>query len=377
MAGRTKVLAIVCGVVLATAVGTSAVVHSWTRVDGGRRQAASGDTSSPTSQRPSTIATTSSTAVTTSIPANLTPLVSWSGPVEHLFFHTLIVDPKLAFAKGSGAQRLRDYFVTVKEFRAILNQLDANNWTLVDIHRVAAGTVRVPVGRRPVVISEDDVNYYDYDRTRGLGWKLALDEHGNVKVEVHEGAAVRLSDDDLIPIIDEFVTTHPGFSAEGAKGVVALTGFQGLFGEHMTNSTEPERSGAVGRAAAIAARLKATGWTLANHSWGHIDLNKLPTADVLADTQRWKAEAETVTGPTDVYIYPFGARPPPTTLAMLRDQGYALLCDIDIVARLVHGDGVTIMSRRHIDGIAFGQPSSRLAPFFDVASVVDSKARRG
>ena len=57
---------------------------------------------------------------------------------------------------------IADYFVTVREFRAILEQLWRNGWTLVDPRRVAASDVRVPRGRKPLVLQEDDANYYAY-----------------------------------------------------------------------------------------------------------------------------------------------------------------------------------------------------------------------
>ena len=67
-------------------------------------------------------------------------LVLWKGPVEHLFFHTLVIHPQLAFTSEPIGQGFRDWFVTVGEFAKILEQLDANGWTLVDINRA----VRAP-----------------------------------------------------------------------------------------------------------------------------------------------------------------------------------------------------------------------------------------
>src|SRR4051794_36921604 len=216
------------------------------------------------------------------------PLLPWTGPVEHLFFHTLIVRPDLAFHPHDRlAQGLRDYFVTVTEFRRMLDQLYANGWTLVDIHRAVAGQVRVPAGRRPFVLSEDDVNYYDYSRQRGVGWKLVVDEHGAVKVELHDAAGIHVTDEDLIPLVDEFVASHPLFSAEGAKGVIAVTGYEGVFGEPVQDVKAPDRAERVGRATAIAARLRATGWTLASHSYGHIDFARDSLAVATRDTQHW------------------------------------------------------------------------------------------
>ena len=127
----------------------------------------------------------------------------------------------------------------------------------------------------------------------------------------------------------------------------------------------------------MADQLKATGWTLASHSYGHIDLTKVSTGTAQRDTERWLAEATPVIGPTDVYVYPFGASPALTspTLRMLRAEGFTVLCNIDVVPRLVFTGGVAVMSRRHIDGIAFADQARALAPFFDVKTVEDVSAR--
>lgn len=253
---------------------------------------------------------TTSTAPARSTSTTAQTLVAWHGPVEHLFFHTLVIDPRLAFTGDQLGHGFRDYFVTVGEFKAILGQLYARGWTLVDIHRAVNGTAMVPPGRKPLVISEDDVNYYDYERPRGLGWRLALDSAGNVKVEVHDSRGVHLSDDDLVPLVDEFVAAHPAFSADGAKGVLALTGYEGLFGERIEDTSTTDYAASVARATAIAARLKSTGWILASHSYGHIDLSHTSTSFAQSDLERWLREDEPITGPTNVYIYPFGSRPP-------------------------------------------------------------------
>ena len=348
-------------------------VASPATVQAGRATPSATDLPTPTIGPPA--APPASVAVTATAP----PLVPWHGPVEHLFFHTLIVRPDLAFTHDRLAQGFRDWFVTVGEFKAILAQLYANGWTLVDIHRAVAGTVMVPPGRRPLVLSEDDVNYYDYSRPRGLGWRLVLDAAGNVKVEVRDALGVRVTDEDLIPLVDEFVAAHPDFSAGGATGVIAVTGYEGVFGERTEDRSAPDWAGGVARATAIAQRLKATGWTLASHSYGHIDLSRDSAAVAARDTARWRAEVEPITGPTDVYVYPFGAAPIPgsPTFLMLRNAGFTIQCDIDDEARLVSEDGVVVMSRRHVDGIAFRDQVRNLAPFFPVAAVEDVRDRAG
>ena len=110
----------------------------------------------------------------------------------------------------------------------LLDELWRNGWTLVDVHKAAAGTVRVPEGRKPLVLYEDDANYYRYFRGEGLARRLVLDPDGEVRAELPGGA---LSTADVVPLVDAMVARHPEFSAEGAKGVLALTGFEGLLGE--------------------------------------------------------------------------------------------------------------------------------------------------
>jgi hypothetical protein len=293
------------------------------------------------------------------------PLVAWHGPVEQLFFHTLVVRPDLAFTDDTLGHSFADYSVTVGEFGRILSGLWRNGWTLVDIHRVAAGTVRVPVGRKPLVLSEDDVNYYDYTRARGQAWRLVLD-NGRVRAEVHDATGVRLSDDDLVPMVDAFVQHHPAFSADGAKGVLALTGYEGLFGERL----EPPDVAAATRVRDLATHLRATGWVLASHTYGHIHLERDSLATVQRDTARWRALAEPLIGSTDVLVYPYGGRPVAGAADLLAKNGFTIQCDIDIQPRDEHRPAYTLMSRRHIDGLAFDVPK-RLAPFFDVRTVRD------
>jgi hypothetical protein len=322
------------------------------------------------------VAAAPTTSVTTAF-APASRLVAWKGPVEHLFFHTLVIHPELAFTSEPIGQGFRDWFVTVGEFRAILDQLYANGWTLVDINRAAHGLARVPLGRRPLVLSEDDVNYYDNTRARGVGWKLALDMHGDVKVEEHDLSGIHLTDHDIVPTVDEFVARHPLFSADGAKGVLAVTGYEGVLGERVNDRAAPDWAATVERAKALAARLRATGWTFASHSYAHVDETKVSVARLIHDSTEWKTEDEPVVGPTDVYVYPYGAGFAINSpqIEVLRKFGFTILCDIDVVPRLTVGNGVTVMTRRHIDGVSFADQPTALAQFFDVSTVEDYAAR--
>jgi len=273
-----------------------------------------------------------------------------------------VLRPSLAFTDDTLGHGFADYFVTAREFGLVLDQLWRNGWTLVDVHRAASGTVRVPAGRRPLVLVEDDVNYYQYFEGRGLAARLALDAWGQVMAVTPDGD---LTDQDVVPLVEREIALHPEFSADGAKGVLAVTGYEGLLGEHRLDLASTQA-----RVLALAERLRATGWTFASHTYGHIDLTVTSGAAIAEDTRRWQELATPLIGPVDILVYPFGARPTDAGVRLLLDAGFGIQLDIDIVARRVVRDGAIIMSRRHVDGLAFDVPG-RQAPFYDVATVRD------
>ena len=99
--------------------------------------------------------------------------------VEHLFFHPVIAYPQWAFHDGPTPQSqkdgLDDWMVTVDEFNKILQSVYDNGYILVRMEdvwseqinengeaRMVRNTLKLPEGKKPLVISFDDVNYYPY-----------------------------------------------------------------------------------------------------------------------------------------------------------------------------------------------------------------------
>ena len=298
-------------------------------------------------------------------------LVRWHGPVEQLFVHPLVLRPRLAFTPDTLGRGFANYFVTAREFRLMLDQLWHNGWTLVDARRVADGNVRVPRGRKPLVLQEDDVNYYSYFAGRGLASRLVLDEAGRVKAEQDITGAPVVTEDDVVPLVDEMVAAHPEFSADGAKGLLAVTGYEGLFGEHDLSDPAARH-----RITALAAALRATGWVIASHTFGHINLSRDSLAVIARDTARWKQLTAGLLGPVHILVYPYGARPTAAGRRLLRDQGFTVQYDIDTRPWRAVEDGVVVMSRRHVDGYSFAAPTS-MAPFFSVSAVRDPQRPSG
>lgn len=95
--------------------------------------------------------------------------------IPHIFFHTLIADTARAFDGDPEQGGYNQFMATIKEFNAVLQSLYERGFVLVDIHDVAgpqqqadgstkyvAGDIYLPARKKPIVLSQDDVCYYEY-----------------------------------------------------------------------------------------------------------------------------------------------------------------------------------------------------------------------
>lgn len=265
------------------------------------------------------------TAKINEIQALKNSLVKYEGVIEHIFFHSLIIYPELAFDdKGHPAEGYNMYMTTVSEFQKLLPLLMDNGFVLYDILETAEYSeadgkwvtkdIYLPEGKRPLIISVDDVNYYEYMKPDGFADKLVIDANGEIATQVQtpSGETIVTRDGDVFPILDDFLKVHPEFSYRGAKGIAALTGYQGAFGYRTTDPelyTEAENQQMLADAKTIADRFKETGWRLACHSYTHNGYFRdlTVTMDQMKyDIDRWLRDVGITTGDTTIYISPFG-----------------------------------------------------------------------
>ena len=65
----------------------------------------------------------------------------------------------------------------------------------------------------------------------GYASRLVLDKNGEVKCEyIEDDGTVSVGNYDMVPLLDEFVKQHPDFSYHGRKGILAMTGYNGVLG---------------------------------------------------------------------------------------------------------------------------------------------------
>jgi len=195
--------------------------------------------------------------------------------ITHVFFQHLIVDTERAF-DGDEQQTTYDYYyTTVDEFKAILNSLYEKGFVLVTPYDVCAavedaegnfsfkyGEIRLPAGKTPIMMSQDAVNYYGsmigdasgvnetpvFANAAGDGFasRIVIGDDGYPTCEYVDAQGKTLTGEyDLVPILESFIQEHPDFSYKGARAVLSVSGYEGVFGYR----TKPSYETALGAAA--------------------------------------------------------------------------------------------------------------------------------
>ncbi len=316
--------------------------------------------------------------IITKIKSEKDKLKEYDGQVYHVFFHSLIVYPTLAFDGDYMHEGYDMWMTTVSEFEAMLPQLYERGFILVNLADIKQGEkLMLPEGKKPMIISIDDVNYYDYMKNDGFANKLVVDENGKVATEVKNlnGEYEITYNGDVMPILDKFVEEHPDFSYKGAKGIVAVTGYEGAFGYNFIKDEE-NKEDLKAKATQVATALKNSGWLIACHSYTHNDYFRdggVSNEDLHYDTNRFKERIYDVVLKPDIYISPFGYHlaEGDERLTYLKNMGYTYFCPVSPAMRTYYTEeGVLISERFNLDRYNMRAKKEFInETFFDVDSV--------
>lgn len=333
--------------------------------------------------------------------------VSWPlEEVTHVFYHTLIRDTAKAFDGDYKSADYNQVMTTIDEFNQITQTMYEKGYVMVSIYDMATvnedgsisrGEILLPPGKIPFVLSQDDVCYYHYMDGDGFASKLVVDEDGKVRNEyVEDDGSISVGDYDMVPLIDRFVEEHPDFSYRGAKGIVALTGYDGILGyrtdieyktkeslqddqkryleEHPDFDFERELE----QAKQVADAMKEEGWLFASHTWGHQNVGEIGLEKLQTDTQKFKDNVDPLIGGTDIIIFAFG-----TDLSQVEDYsgdkfeylksvGYNYYCNVDSSKYFVQiRDRYFRMGRRNLDGYRMYYNPELVEDLFDASAVFD------
>ena len=335
--------------------------------------------------------------------------------ITHIFFHSLIADTDRCFDGDSDAASYNLYMTTVDEFNAILEQMYERGYVLISpydmAHEVtdetgthfAYGKIRLPEGKIPFMMSQDDLNYYSYmigsidgryevpefvtENCDGFAHKIVIGEDGYPTCEyLDKDGNIVTGDYDLVPLLERFIQKHPDFSYHGARAMLGVTGFEGVLGYR----TKPKFEAAMGSEAyakevadakAVAQCLKDHGWLIVSHSWGHPAYGNISADRVERDSDRWEEDVQPIVGDTDIILFPHGSDihtwhqypADNAKFAALYKDGYRYFFNVDGNTWNQLGPNYFRGGRRNLDGYRMYHEPELLEDLFDVATVFDPK----
>ena len=253
-------------------------------------------------------------------------MVLWNDPAQvlNLSFQLLIADPERAFTNETYGTSFNRNFITTEEFSKILQQLYENGYILIRMSDITDGTqvkdLYLPNGKKPLILTQTNVNYNTYiidgDNDKlpdkdgaGFASKLIIDANGNLSCEMVDSSGQTVTGAfDLVPILDAFIETHPDFSYRGAKAILAVTGYDGLFGYRTTPAADDYFGTAfhteqVESAKQIAAALRESGYEIACYTYENIEYGQYSTEQILTDLKRWTDEVTPILGNVDTFVF--------------------------------------------------------------------------
>ncbi len=324
----------------------------------------------------------------------LDPFGAYDSPaqISHIFFHSLVADTAKAFDGDGDANGYNYYMTTVSEFNEMMQQMYDEGYVLVSIHDVARqvkgedgknkfveGNIMLPPDKKPFVLSQDDVNYYNYMTGDGFASRIIIDENGRPSSEmIMDDGTVKTGDFDMIPVLETFLEKHPDFSYKGARGLIALTGYEGTLGYRTNDPDSPTYEEDKETVKQVVKGLKEYGWEFGSHSYGHRDMYTYDYEFVKNDTDRWLEEVGSLIGPTDVFVFPYGIDIE-TSMNLyssdkykyLKKKGFDYFCGVYKDPWIQINNDYVRMTRRPLDGQAMLQFPERLADLFDLSKVID------
>ena len=188
---------------------------------------------------------------------------------------------------------------------------------------------------------------------------------------------------DLVPLLDDFLAQHPDFSYRGARATIAVTGYQGAFGYRISSDYKAKLGDeafaqACKDARDVADALRAEGYTIASHSYGHLTYGDISPERLAGDAQKWNDQIAAVIGETDVLLYPFGSdiagieAYKGAKFDTLYGLGFRYFCNVDSAEHWVQiHDGYVRQGRRNIDGYRMYYQPNLLDDLFDTRTVWD------
>jgi len=309
-----------------------------------------------------------------------TEIEEYVGEVPHFFTHQLISDVEKAFAPNNC---LKNYYnrdlLTNQEFKLFLEEMDKNNYTLIDINDYLTftedGTPKInPVsiykGRKPFLLSFDDMSFDSIGN--GLNDKIILDENGDLAtITTSNGETIISKENESICILEEFIKTHPLFSYNNARAVICPTGYNGILGYRTNKDSYKNRDEEIDECMKIVKKLSDLNYHFACHTYNHINVRYASIYELRKDLTKYKNEVISLINATNIFCFPCGYKTlDENKISLLNSFGYNTFFCVDLNSDYLVENKSIFLKRMVIDRHTIRENKNEYLKYFDVNKII-------
>ena len=261
----------------------------------------------------------------------------YRGKIECICVRSLIADSDVAFS-GRYHSTNTNLHLTIKEFEKILENLYQRGYVLVDVENLIDQSdptfllernLKVPKGKKPLIVVIEDLQYGVADYRCGTCRRLVLNDENQVcgEYQNNAGETVVSRTAEAIGLLDVFVEKHPDFTYDGAKGIISVSGHEACFGyvvaageledrnaalsaanlPQLTNITNEDIDFAREKVMEIKNVLADNGWKFASCTYSYIaDCRNTEKQVLIDDFVKWQDQIGSLFGEVHILVYPNG-----------------------------------------------------------------------
>lgn len=318
----------------------------------------------------------------------LDSMYEYDGDIGHLCFTNLVVDTKLAFDEDEYSPVYRQNMITLEEFTNILNTLYESGYVLIDIHTLvqengdgndavmSAKLPKLPQGKKPIIFSVENLDYSSVRNGDGVATRLVLDENGEVAAKyTDDGGHDLIGAYDVIPVLEQFIEEHPDFSFQNARGIISVSGANGVFGYQVEEGKTTDYKENQETVKQIASKLSEAGWSFAAQGYSYQYLGNMSYEDLKTDITKWESVVGSLLGDCDILMFPYGSEVDYATekAQFLISEGFHYM-----IGMWSDGDHLEVnetylrQTRRTVTGYVFENYPGNFSKYFATTDILDS-----
>lgn len=241
---------------------------------------------------------------------------------------------------------------------------------------MSAKLPKLPQGKKPIIFSVENLDYSSVRNGDGVATRLVLDENGEVAAKyTDDGGHDLIGAYDVIPVLEQFIEEHPDFSFQNARGIISVSGANGVFGYQVEEGKTTDYKENQETVKQIASKLSEAGWSFAAQGYSYQYLGNMSYEDLKTDITKWESVVGSLLGDCDILMFPYGSEVDYATekAQFLISEGFHYM-----IGMWSDGDHLEVnetylrQTRRTVTGYVFENYPGNFSKYFATADILDS-----